>query len=335
MNPAKRQLYKHRALVVVSAMILLSLLLAACAPQGQPAPAAVKPAEKVTLKIAVLPIIDALPLYVAEKQGYYAANNVEVTFIPTGSAAERDQLIAAGQADGMINDLVAVALYNKQSVQVQTVAYSRVADAKTAMYRVLAAKDSGLKAPADLAGIQIGMSQNTVIDYVTTRLLEKEGLKTEQIQSVAVPKIPDRLALLGKGAIKAATLPEPFGTVAQQSGAVLIVDDSKHPEYGYSVISFRKAVIDQHPDAIKGFLAAVEKANADINKNPESFRALIGEKKMVPVAVQATYPVPPFPTASVPTEAQWKDVLDWLKARKLMENDLAYGDSITDQFLPK
>jgi len=316
-------------MAVLSLLAVAALALGACAPQPQ------APAETVALKIAVLPIIDALPLYVAEKQGYFAENNLAVTFIPAGSAAERDQIIAAGQADGMINDLVSVALYNKDSVMVQTVRYARVADSKTAMYRVLAAKDSGITTPAGLAGVPVGMSQNTVIDYVTSRLLEKAGLKPEQIESVAVPKLPDRLALLGQGQIKAATLPEPFGTVAEGSGAVRIVDDSQYPEYGYSVISFRKSVIDLHPDAIKGFLQAVEKAAQDIDQTPENFRALLGEYKMVPEVVQSSYPMPPFKANGVPSEAQWKDVVEWMKTRTLIAKDLPYGDSITAQFLPK
>lgn len=323
-RPTSRRCF---AALILLAVTLLSL--GACAPQAQ------APAETVELKIAALPIIDALPLYVAEKQGYYAENNVKVTFIPVGSAAERDQLIAAGQADGMINDLIAVALYNKDSLTVQTVRYARVADSQTAMYRVLAAKDSGFSAPADLAGVPVGMSQNTVIDYITSRLLEKEGLTPDQIQSVAVPKLPDRLALLGSGEIKAATLPEPFGTIAEGSGAVRIVDDSQYPEYGYSVISFRKAVIDQHPNAVKGFLKAVERAAQDIDKTPEDFRALLGTYKMVPEAVQASYPMPPFKANDVPSEAQWKDVIDWMKARGLIDKDLSYGESITAEFLAK
>lgn len=331
------------AATLLGMLIVLSTVLTACVSQASPQPApqaaatqpAQKPAEKVTLKIAALPIIDALPFYVAQKQGYYAANNIEVTFIPVASAAERDQLIASGQADGMINDLVAVGLYNKQSVQVQTVGFAMVATSKTPMFRVLAAKDSGLKTAADLAGVPVGMSQNTVIDYVTTRLLEKEGLKADQIQSVAVPKLPDRLALLGKGELKAATLPEPFGTLAEGTGAVVIVDDAKYPEYGHSVLSFRKAVIDQHPEAVKGFVSAFYQAAADINKGPETFRALLGEYKMVPATIQGTYPVPVFPTASVPSEAQWKDVVEWLKARKLVDQDLPYASSITGDYLPK
>src|SRR5512142_2026909 len=118
---ARYPLYRHLAFTILAALVILTTVLSACTPQAQPV-------GKESLKIAVLPIIDALPFYVADKQGYFTANNLTVTFVPAASAAERDQLIAAGQADGMINDMLSVALYNKQGVQVQTVAFSRVAD---------------------------------------------------------------------------------------------------------------------------------------------------------------------------------------------------------------
>lgn len=314
---------------VLLLLFILTLLLGACTPAQEKAEE-----TPVEIRIAILPIIDALPMYAAEKQGYFTASGVKVTFIPAASAAERDQLISAGQADAMINDLVSVALYNKQDIQVQTVRFARTASSNEAMYRILAAKDSGLTAPADLAGVPIGMSQGTVIDYVTTRLLEKEGLSADQIQSVAVPKMNERMALLGSGELKAATLPEPFGTMAQKDGAVIIVDDSKYPEYGYSVISFRKAFIDQYPQAVKGFLQAVEQAVAEINKDPEAWRPLLGEYKLVPEPVQPSYPMPVFPAASIPSENQWQDVIDWSKSRQLIETSLDYGGSISGEYLP-
>jgi NitT/TauT family transport system substrate-binding protein len=60
---------------------LVALLLAACAP-SVPAPVA----EPVTLKIAVLPIIDALPIYVAQQQGLFAKLGVNVELVPVASA---------------------------------------------------------------------------------------------------------------------------------------------------------------------------------------------------------------------------------------------------------
>lgn len=289
----------------------------------------------VEIKVAILPIIDALPLYVAEKQGYYSANGVKVTFLPAASAAERDQLVAAGQADAMINDLVSVILYNKETVQVQTVRFAMVASKEMPMFRVLAAKDSGITTTTGLAGVPIGMSQGTVIDYVTTRLLEKEGLSAEQIQSVAVPKLNERMALLDSGEIKAATLPEPFGTMAQKNGAVVLVDDSKYPEYGSSVLSLRKAFIDQNPQAVTGFLQAIEQAVSDINRKPEEWRPLLGEYKLIPEALQAVYPLRVFPTASVPGEAQFNDAVDWVLGRKLIETGPDYAGSVTSKYLPR
>jgi NitT/TauT family transport system substrate-binding protein len=332
--------WKRTIFAVLAALVVLSLLLSACAPAAvQPAntiqAAGSKPGEKVTVRLAELLIMDALPFYVAQKQGYFAENNIDVSFVPVASAAERDQVMASGQADGMINDLISLAIYNKQNTQIQTVGFARVATPKIPMYRILAAKDSNIKSAADLANVPIGISQGTVIDYITSRLLEKEGVKADQIKTVAVPKMPDRLALLSKGEVKAATMPEPYSTIAQQAGATVIVDDSKYPDYGNSVISFHKSFIDQHPEAVKGFMAAVEKAKADINKDPEKWRSLLGDYKMVPAAIQATYPIPVFPSASVPSEAQWKDVVDWAKSRKMVENDISYTDSITSQFLAK
>src|SRR3972149_6088269 len=96
-----------RRFMIVS--VLLALLLAACG--------AAKP-EPVTLRIGVLPILDALPMYVAEAEGYYAEQGVEVEFVPVASAAERDQLMQAGQTDGMINDLVSTMFYNKDVTQI-------------------------------------------------------------------------------------------------------------------------------------------------------------------------------------------------------------------------
>ncbi len=78
------------------------------------------------LRIAVLPILDTLPMYVAEAEGYFAEQGVAVEFVVAASAAERDQLLQAGQVDGIITDLVALALYNRVETRVIAVRYAMV-----------------------------------------------------------------------------------------------------------------------------------------------------------------------------------------------------------------
>ena len=59
---------------------------------------------KKSLKVALLPILDTFPFYVAEAQGYFDRYGVTVEAVPVGSGLERDQLMQSGAIDGMLNE---------------------------------------------------------------------------------------------------------------------------------------------------------------------------------------------------------------------------------------
>ena len=326
----------------IALVLSLSLLLGACAPAEAPiveAPAEAPEQapvvdEPVTLKIAVLPIMDALPMFVAEAEGLFASNGVNVEFIPVASAPERVQIMQAGQADGTVNEVLSVMFSNKESVQLQAVRFAHMATPEHAHFYILAAGNSGITDVAGLKGVDIGVSQGTIIEYLTYRLLEAEGFAADEIVTLSVPRIPDRLALLGSGELKAGVLPDPLGPLAEQSGAITVLDDRHAPSYGASVISFRKAVIDANPEAIKAFLAAIEEAVAKINADPTQYTGLLAEKQLVPPPLMESYQIPVFPTAGVPSEADWTDALDWAKGQGLIDVDVSYNDSVSADFLP-
>ncbi len=311
---------------------LISLILGACVPSTQ---ATQKTSgETVTLKMAVLPILDALPMYVAQQEGYFTARNVRVELIPAASAAERDQIIQSGQADGMINEIVSTLFYNRDQVQTQIVRFARIPSSASAVFRILASKQSGITTVDGLRGVEIGISEGTMIEYLTDRLLQAEGLKPDEIKTIAVPKIPDRMALISKGELKAAMLPDPLSSLAMQEGAVLVLDDTSHSEYSHSTYSFRKAVIDSHPEAVRAFLAAIEDAVRTINTDPGRWSSLLSEQNLVPAPLLSAYQVPEFVTAGVPSESQWNDVMDWAKSKGLILKDVSYRDSVNSSLLP-
>jgi NitT/TauT family transport system substrate-binding protein len=273
-------------------------------------------------------------MYVAQNEGFFDANGVKVEFIPVASAPERDQLIASGQADGMINEVVSTILYNKDQVRVQVVRYARAATSEAALFSILAAGKSGVDTLEGLKGVEIGISEGTVIEYLTDRLLEAESFAPDEIKTVAVPKIPDRMALLGTGELKAAMLPEPASSVAVQQGASVILNDTSHPQYSYSVITFRKEIIDQHPEAIRAFLAAIETAVGIINAQPDQYKDVLAERKIVPSPLLETFRVPKFATAGVPSQEQYADTLAWAKEKGLLEEDVTYQETINNSLLP-
>ncbi|HEY3341250.1 MAG TPA: MetQ/NlpA family ABC transporter substrate-binding protein [Anaerolineae bacterium] len=306
--------------------IAITVLLAACAQA---------PAETPTLKIGLLPVLEALPIYVADAQGYFKSAGITVEYVPVASAAERDQLMQAGQIDGMINDLVSTVLYNKDTQKISVVRFARTATPESAQYSILAAKGSGITKVSDLKGVEVGISEGTVIAYVTDRLLQQEGLQPAEIKTTNVIKIADRMQLLNQGNLKAATIPDPFSSLALQNGATVVVDDRKHNELGNSVLSFSTATLNAKPNTVKKFLAALEKAVQDVNANPDQFSNVLTDKKLIPAPLAGKYKLPKFPAASVPTEAQFKDVEDWMTGKNLLKSNVPYSQLVDTSYLPK
>ncbi len=305
------------------------------APTAAPTPEpTAAPGPEGPLKIALLPILDSLPYYVAAEKGYFDEAGLTVEAVPAGSALERDQLMQSGEIDGMLNEMHSSAVFNRESVQVQVVMTARKAYADAPLFRVLAAPGSGIATPADLAGVPIGLSENTIIQYVTERLLEAEGLSPDQIVGQGVPAIPERFQLLMQGQLQAATLPDPLAQSAIEQGAVPVIDDSAYPDVAVSVLTFSRASLEAKPAAVRAFLAAWTRAAQDINADPEAYRALLLANIQVPPNVQETYQIPPFPVAEVPTAAQWDDVVAWLQEKGLVQAGLAYEETVTTAYLP-
>lgn len=303
-------------------------------PTEAPTEAAGPTAEPVTIRLALLPVIDTLPVFVAIQQGYFEANGLKIEVIPVASAAERDQVITSGGADGMLNDMVSTILFNKDSAQIVAVALARSATADYPQYRILASAQSGITSVEDLKGVEIGISEGSVIAYTTDRLLQAEGFAPEDIKTVAVPRIPDRLQLLGTGELKAANLPDPLSSLAIAGGAVVIIDDSKHPEYGYSVWSFRNEFIGQNPDAIGAFLTAIMQASEDINTDKTKWDQLLTDQALLPQPLIGNYTLPDYPISDIPTEDQFNDVLAWTHEKGIVTTEVSYGDSVKDAWLP-
>lgn len=350
-QPAKRETasMKHANVIAVG-LVALGLMLTACAsPQEQPeagvpfseesAPAdagaeqtIVAPSEP--LRVALLPILDSLPYYVAEANGYFEDEGVSVEVVPVASGLERDQLMQSGEIEGMLTELPVVAVFNAAQPSVQVLITARKAYEDAPLFRVLAAPGSGINTPAGLAGVEIGIAENTIIEYVTDRLLQAEGLSDEEIATRSIPAIPERYQLLMEGQIAAANLPDPLAQSAIEQGATNVIDDSAYPEYAVSVLAFSTEAIEQNPDALQAFLRAWDHAAADINSNPEAYRALLLEQVRVPENVQETYQIPPFPRSEVPSPDQWADVNQWLIDKGLLQSELPYEESVSTEFLP-
>jgi NitT/TauT family transport system substrate-binding protein len=322
-------------------LILVLSLVGACGPAASPPPqATASPTEPTTegdlgtLRIALLPILDVLPFHVAQQNGYFEEVGVQVEGVAVKSAQERDTLIQTGQADGMVSDLVAAAVFNQDGAQIKAVRTARAVYPGAPQFRLLAKPGSDFTSAADLAGVEVAVSQNTVIEYITHRMLEKAGLSGDQIAVQEVTAIPVRFELLINGQIEAATLPDPLGSGAIAAGAVLLMDDTAIPDLSLSVVAFSVKALETQPEAVRRFLQAWSMAVNELNSNPEAYDALLIEVGRVPESIQGTFQMPPFPEDGVPAPEPVADAVQWARDAGLVDNDVLYEEMVDDSFLP-
>ena len=306
-------------------VLVFGVLLAACTPKAN---------QPQKVRIAVLPVIDALPIYVAQQEGYFNKQGVEVEIVPVLSAPERDQLMQSGQVDGILTEVVVNMIYNTETPQIKTVRFLRTTTVTTPMFRILAAKDSGINTVADLAGVPIAISEGTVIEYMTDRVLQRAGLAPEDIAKVAVPKISDRMAFLDSGQVQAAVMPDPLASLSIKNGARVIIDDTSYPEVSHSVLAFRIETLNQQGEAVRKVLAGIEQAVTAINGDKTRWNGLLAELKLVPEPLLKDYVLPDYPLASVPSEEQFADAMQWAREKGLIQKDLQYTDCVDASFLP-
>jgi NitT/TauT family transport system substrate-binding protein len=320
-------MFKSTLWIILCLLILITPIMAACGDT--------QPSEEVqSLKMALLPVLDVLPFHVADQNGYFGQMGLTVELVPVKSAQERDTLMQAGEIDGMLTDLLSPVLFNQDEAQILAVRTARKVYPDSPLFRILAKPGSELTSPLNLAGVEIGISQNTVIEYITDRILENAGLTSEQIRTQEVSAIPVRFELLVNGGIPAATLPDPLASGAVAAGAVAVADDTSVPELSQSILAFSLTALESKPEAVRRFLEAWEMAVKELNANPEAYNDLLIDKGRVPESIQGTFQMPPFPEASVPNPGQLADVVSWALEKGLIEQDVPYERMVDDGYLP-
>lgn len=328
--------------------ILLILAVAACAPTPTALPTNHTPVAQATaaaaqgasagaakLKLALIPVLDTIPIYVALQNGYFKDQGIEVETVPVKSPQERDVLLQTGQVDGVLTDLQGVGLLDKDASKVKAVYTARRPFPDAPLFRILASPKSNIKTAADLKGVPIGISKNTIIEYLTDRILTAQGLAAGDIDKLDAGAITTRYEQLMNGNLQAAVLPDPLAQGAIAAGAKLVADDTKFQDLSQSVLVFQDATLKANPDAVRRFLVAWEQAVKEVNANPDKYRAVLMEQGRVPQAIQNSYKMPPFPGRGVPSEKEVADVTSWLKEKGLISRDSPYTDMVDTSFLPK
>lgn len=297
-----------------SAAVLAFGLAASCIAVGQ------------TLKIATLPAADSIVLDVAVTEGFFKQEGLDVETIPFKSALEVGAAMRAGQVDGHFADLMNVLTQNEKGVaQAVILTTTHTSQKQRAFAMCVSPKFADkITSLSDFKSTGTAMSASTIIDYLLDRMSETEKLDADALNKTEVRQIPIRLQMLLSGQIETALLPEPLVTVVEQKGGRTIWDDRRIDE-ALAVVALKKEFLNEK--TVSSFKKAVAAAAQRIEAEPEKYRTLMVQKRLIPQAVAQNYKMvrfslfgrkdglPPLPSA-----AEVERVGKWMLERGMIKS---------------
>lgn len=306
--------------ILLLSMLILALALAAgCGNSNDKTQKDLQP-----ITIGLMPDTDSLPFIIAQEKGYFAEEGIEVNIQQYKSAMDRDSALQSGNLDGAVSDMLAVAFAKAGGFDVKVTSFT------DGSYKLIASKEAGINNVKALAGKDVAVSRNTIIEYVTDQILAKEGMDSESINKVIIPQIPTRLEMLQNGKLAAATLPEPMASIAVSNGCTYVTGSD---ELGINpgVIMFTAKTVDNKTAEIAAMYRAYNKAVDYLNNTSrDEYIDLVVEKGGFPPAAKEALKLPEYHKAALPKESDVTDCIKWLNNKGLVKEHFSYQDIVVD-----
>jgi len=285
------------------------------------------------IRMGLMADFTGLPFLVAEKEGLFAAEGVKPEFRIFRSAVERDAALQAGALDGCNADIIAAIANLRGGYDVRIVASALNRFSLLAGPGIVSgAKKEGRKAGLqDLADASIGISKNTVIEYVVDSILGANGVSGYRKTDVA--RIPIRLELLIQGKLEGAALPLPFDELAVAEGC-LILADSVSAGLDPDLFMFYAADLDSRKDAYRALWRAADAARGRIASNPDKYRYLLAERLGFSEEQARTVSFPPFPRYTPTSAAEIERASAWMLEGGLITKAASYQEIVAQGILP-
>jgi ABC-type nitrate/sulfonate/bicarbonate transport system substrate-binding protein len=231
-------------------IVISTLLLFCCACTAN--------AEPITLRYgqaySALRSIFALPLLVAEREGYFAREGLNFVTVPIPGGGEK---LVEALHDGSADITHVATPFLIQAALKGSDAVAIASEFNNPIYSLIAKPE--IKSYADLKGKLLGMAAETGSITISIRkLLAMHGVPATDYQSKFVDGTPERLSCLTAGDCYAVPLGQPQDFVAMRQGyRQLGISTEAVPEFVYTVTAARRSWASANKDAVVRYVRAL------------------------------------------------------------------------------
>jgi NitT/TauT family transport system substrate-binding protein len=262
--------------------------------------------ELTTINIGTLPTANAAAMYLGMQEGFFEDEGLQVEPTVLQGGNEIITGMVSGDYDFGFVGYISAGVAASQGVPVCVVTASDAAgtSAEDDFQVMLAAGDSPINGPQDLAGRTIGINAlGGVAEVMIEAALDEAGVDPGSVEFIEIP-FPEVPAAIASGRIDAGFTAEPFvTTVLDQGGKVVFGPQSAlAPEYPNGSYAASEQYYLGNPDVIERFEAAMTTSLEHARDNPDAVREIIPTYTQIPPDVAERMRLPVF-TSELDQEA--------------------------------
>lgn len=230
--------------------------------------------DTLSLRVAVMPTMDCLPLFVASESGIFERESLSVVLVPFTAHMDCDTAIAGGTVHAMPTDLVRSERLAGQGTQLRLVA------ATDLQWQLLAAKTARIRKLPQMDDKMMAMTRYSATAMMADHLVDSAKLEQERVFRIQVNDVLVRLNMMENGIMDAMLLPEPQATAARNAGCNMLYD-SGADSMAMGVIAFSEKALDDtlRRQQMQAFIRAYDEACDSINTlGLNHYRQVIAER---------------------------------------------------------
>jgi len=234
------------------------------------------------VRIGFLNIAASLPLFIAEENGFFSAEGVDIATYSIGSSNQLVDAILADNLDMFVEASavpVFAATLRLEGVQ-KIFAVSSITSEKP-FDTILVRSQARLQRLADLEGTSVGVFPGSTATNLLRKFLEDHGIDVGGITFVPIPP-QSQLAALVEGSIAALHAYEPTTAIALSNGEARMLHGSVYAEMlepnpqGVAVVSSKFA--SEYPDKAASAIRALERAMDFMRENDAASRTILSSR---------------------------------------------------------
>lgn len=214
------------------------------------------------------------PWYIAEKEGLFEANGVNVDLIWFDGYLESMEAFAAGQLDGNTQTLNDTISFAADAVNGEVVVL--VNDNSAGNDKIIVTED--IQTIQDLVGKKVALEEGVVDDFLLTLALEEAELSRDDIDIVNL-ETGAAAAAFATGSVDGVGAFPPFWlTALEREGSHELLSSKAFPGAIPDLLVVSQKLIDERPDDVQALVKTWFDVMAFIAENPEKADELLAER---------------------------------------------------------